>query len=377
MSLAASISTLSEFLLQAQTQHKVFDLGRGIRPISNQTFFEWENQLSPCAFPRQNHAWFCIAFWNKKLSEERFIWFIKLPLDENGLMISAALQQFLDIITQALGKELEHTQNSKAQLPENPYVFTPSQQQLADCNAHIKKSLGLETRNNTPALAYLHSPNAIQDPQAWAALSLQDIADFVIHPQPVYKTDQAFQLLIATNLNTYSAAVQNCLFASLESVEVGHILSQALVKFHRSAAEPNLAALCLRAMSYKPQSLSVDYIAELINTENITHTVEKSMCTDVIATCTIKENEKGVRKLDIETCVVIAGRYWRVLNNEKNLQAFMQNVALIDNSYTLFKGLYSDLVKIPEIRSAMLRFIRQTVRSNEVSKAIGALFAST
>ena len=63
MSNPASISTLSEFLLQAQTQYIVFDLGRGIRKIDNQTFFEWENQQTPCQFPRQDNAWFCITFW--------------------------------------------------------------------------------------------------------------------------------------------------------------------------------------------------------------------------------------------------------------------------------------------------------------------------
>ena len=112
---ASRINSLSEFLLQAHTQHLVFDMGRGLKPITNQLFFEWENQQSPCLYPRQDHAWFCIAFWNEKLSSERYIWFIKLPLDENGLMIQAARNQFLEIIIQALGKGLEHTQDENAQ----------------------------------------------------------------------------------------------------------------------------------------------------------------------------------------------------------------------------------------------------------------------
>ncbi|MFT6270751.1 MAG: hypothetical protein ACJAVV_003590 [Alphaproteobacteria bacterium] len=287
-------------------------------------------------------------------------------------MISASLQQFIDIIAQALGKELEHTKNSEAQLPENPYVFTPSQQQLADCNAHIKKQLKVESRNNEQAMAYLQAPNAIQDSQAWAALSLQDIADFVIHPHPFYKTDDAFQTLIAHNLHAYAPAVQNCLFASLESVEISQTLAQALVQFHKLASDPNLAALCLRAMSYKPQALSIEYITRLIEAGGGENVITKRD-----ANSAKNKHKKDAEPLNTETCVVIAGRYWQVLNNEQGLNAFMQNVVLIDSSYALFKGLYADLVKIPEIRNTLLRFIRQTERSNEVSKAIGALFAST
>lgn len=354
MSSRGSISTLSEFLLQAHTQHHVFDVGRGIRKVANQTFFDWENQVAPCAYPRQDHAWFCIVFWNDKLNAQRYIWFIKLPLDENGLIVSAALQQFLDIIVQALGKELEHTENSQAQLPQNPYVFTPSQQQLADCNAHIRKVLALPSKDNTAALNYLKAPNATCGQQVWEGLSLQDIADFVIHPALGATNTNSLQTLIATNMAAYPGPVLNCLFASLETVAINEVLARALVDFHRTAPEPNLAALCLRAMSHAPHPISLEYIKQLID-DNPNETT---------------------KTLDIETCVVIVGRYWQVLTQAQRLHNFMHKVTLIDPSHGLFKGLYADLVKIPETRSSMLSFIRQTERTPNVAEAIGALFAS-
>jgi hypothetical protein len=367
MASQSSISTLSEFLLQAQTQYKVFDLGRGIRNIDNQTFFEWENQQSPCAYPRQDHAWFCIVFWNERLNDEQYIWFIKLPLDENGLLISAALNQFLEIIVQALGQNLEHTQNSKAQLPENPFVFVPSQQQLADCNAHIRKVLNVKRSTNPKANAYLQAPSLVEDEQAWASLSLQDIADFVIHPNSDNTSSEHIQRLIAQNLSAYAKPVLNCLFASLESVEVNETLASALIKFHQSSPEPNLAALCIRAMSYKPHALCIDYLSQLIQAGARNNDTNQDL----------GANSNKTTGTDLETCVVIVGRYWSLLNNSENLASFMHNVALLDNSYNLFKGLYADLVKIPETRKTMLSFIRQADRSQEVSKAIGALFAAT
>lgn len=360
----ASISTLSEFLLQAQTQYLTFDLGRGIRQIDNQTFFEWENQQAPCGFPRLNHAWFCIVFWNEKLSDERYIWFIKLPVDENGLMISAALNQFLDIIIQALGKELEHAQNEQAQLPDNPFVFVPNQQQLADCNAHIKEALGIDTRDNSNASAYMQTPTLRVNKEEWASLSVQDIADFAIRDcKHNHERGNSFhekvsnQGVIAKNISSYAPPVLHCLFASLESIELETTLVEALITFHKSASEPNLAALCLRAMSCKPHDLCIDYLSQLINTNED------------------KKTDVGLPTLDLQSCVVIVGRYWRLLNNPSLLATFMHKVAILDPSFDLFTGLYADLVKVPDTRATMLGFIRDPERSNEVSTAIGVLFA--
>jgi hypothetical protein len=50
---------------------------------------------------------------------------------------------------------------------------------------------------------------------------------------------------------------------------------------------------------------------------------------------------------------------------------------MLDPSYGLFKGLYADLVKIPDTRNTMLSFIRKPERSPHVTRAIGALFSST
>ncbi len=347
MSKPSTISTLSEFLLQAQTQFIVFDLGRGIRPLNNQTFFDWENQQAPCAYPRQGHAWFCIVFWNEHLSEDRYIWFVKLPLDENGLLIQAARDQFLEIIVTALGKELEHRQNKQAQLPENPYVFVPSQQQLADCNAHIRRALSLKRRDIHRASAYLKAPTIQTNDQAWQALSLQDIADFIVYPD---SNEQAsVQACIAANLTCYPAPVQNALFASLESVSIEPALLQTLIAFHQAHVNSNatLAALCLRAMSYQPKSDAAQYLTQLI---------------------------EGEQPLDIETSVVIVGRYWFLLKQEDLLLRFLNKVALLDERFELFTALYTDLVKIPDTRAAVLSVIRSPKRTDIVSAAIGQLF---
>lgn len=336
-----AISTLSEFLLQAQTQYLVFDLGRGIRKIDNQVFFEWENQQQACAYPRQNHVWLCIVFWNEKLSEERYIWFVKLPLDERGLIMQASRDQFLEIIVQALGKELEHSQDKQAELPENPFVFTPSQQQLADCNALIR--LAMDNAKHTPknerTLQYLKAPTM----QDWQTLSVQDIADLVCF------ADKRIQALIAQQLQHYAVPVLSCLFASLENKVIEPSLNNALMAYHENTQDPTLASLCLRAMSFEPSDNCIEYINSIVISNN---------------------------KLSLDTCVVIAGRYWQLCTQERFLTEFMHKVAVIDETAEVFTSLYADLVKIPAIRPAMLAFIRNEKRSNAVANAIGQLFST-
>jgi hypothetical protein len=343
-SASSNINSLSEFLLQAHTQHMVFDLGRGLRKIDNQTFFEWENQQSPCLYPRQEQAWFCIVFWNEKISQERYIWFIKLPIDENGLLQQAARNQFLEIIVQALGKELEHRQDENAQLPENPYVFTPSQQQLADCNAHIKQHLGLLAHDlESSALRhYLQAPS-VQD---WQQLKLQDIANYVC------ASTEAEQTQIAQNLQLYPLPLLSSLLASFESVDLCKALIEAIIDLHKSSTEAHIKALCLRSLNYKPSHLCNDYLTQLILSEG---------------------------ELDIETLVVISGRFWYLLEETKHLLAYLEKVIAIDNpqeSYRLFKAIYADLVRLPDIRSQVLGLLRNTERSKRVSAAIGSLFTA-
>ena len=54
----SSIDTISEFLLHAGTDYRVFDMARGIRPLDSQSFLEIENGTVPAPYPRQQHIWF-------------------------------------------------------------------------------------------------------------------------------------------------------------------------------------------------------------------------------------------------------------------------------------------------------------------------------
>ena len=171
----SQINTISEFLLQAGTEYRVFDMARGIRPLESQLFLEIESATLPAPYPRQQNAWFGILFFNKQMSHERYIWFLKLPLDEQGLVIGAARQQFLQILVEALGQTLDKQNNPNNQLPENPFTFVPNQQQLADFNSIGRVELDIPLSEHFDLVKqYLTNPERLD----WRTVRLQGIADF-------------------------------------------------------------------------------------------------------------------------------------------------------------------------------------------------------
>jgi hypothetical protein len=124
---ANSINSISEFLLHAGTEYIVFDMGRRLTALDNQAFLDIENGSTVAPFPRQQHAWFGIVFWNKNSSNQHYIWFIKLPLDEQGLVVAASRNHFLQIIVDALGQSISDDSEAANTLPDNPYSFVPAQ----------------------------------------------------------------------------------------------------------------------------------------------------------------------------------------------------------------------------------------------------------
>ena len=211
----------------------------------------------------------------------------------------------------------------------------------------------------------MQAPTLQQNENAWAEFSLQNISDIIINPhesilKDTTETESAdkklvqacnaqrkCQEVIAGNIDLYPAPLLNCVFASLETIEISDLLSSKLIAFHKTLNDNNTAALCLRAFSYCPNHEAISYIKQLIINEH---------------------------KLDLEACVIISGRYWRIFENESTLHAFMHKLAALDEDFVLFRSVYTDLVRIPSIRQYMLQFIRSTNRSELTSKAIGSLF---
>lgn len=316
----SNFSTLSEFLLDAGTQYHVFDLGRGIREIDTQQFLDIEQNKRPYPFPRQGSAWIGVIYWNKQFSTQHYIWFIKLPVDERGLLQQAARNHFISIIVDALGENLEGRAD-QTEIPQHPYHFEPNWQQMASFNAISRLCTDTFTDQHYPLMQnYVHAPSVID----WQILSIQSIADYCAW----LSTGQNPAILLQ-HFNSLHPQVIQTFCACIENHALNPALTDLLLDWCRTYKDnSHNLALGLRALAQAPKS---DALHAMI--------------------LSILENTK-----DESVLTIIAARHWLYLNDISSLALFLERCLSV--SQTLFEGLYLDLVRLPDIRASILTLAR-------------------
>lgn len=341
------ITTISEFLLQAGTEYRVFDMGRAIRKVSTQAFLDYENAMTPAPFPRAQHAWFGLLFWNKNMSSQHYIWFIKLPLDEQGLIMPTARNHYLQLIVDALGKQLEHAESKNGQLPDNPYSFVPNQQQLADFNSISRRYLKLGASDYYHvANTYIRQPNVMD----WRQVPLQGLTDIASQFDK-----EATQTLLCEQFSLLAQPVQFSLLVSLENQPVGIRFAEVVSAWmDASPAEPLVWQHGLRALTQSPcKGLVEQKLRQLFESE---------------------------LAANADLLTVIAGRLWQYFSVSAILRQFFQAVAELDmknpdQTSTLFAPVYRDLVQIPALRESLLNMLRWPDKSPELTLCVGKLFS--
>ncbi|GAA6184127.1 DUF3549 family protein [Aliiglaciecola sp. NS0011-25] len=337
------ISSISEFLLHAGTDYRVFDMGRTIREIPSQQFLEQENgQIKP-AYARAQHAWFGIVFWDKTRSEQQYIWFVKLPTDENGLIVSACRNHFLQIIVDALGAELENADKKNGQLPDNPYSFIPNQNQIADFNSKSRGVLSLgKSQYFEAAKAYISSPMVID----WQSIALQGLADLVadIDSPEIHSN-------ICRHFSHFPEQVQYQLLISMENYPLPDTCVLTILSWMKQHSEDEIKwQHGLRALS------------QTTNLNQVAATIDKVLESEMA-------NSHNI-------LVIISGRLWHYLNNQNQLLSFFEKVAEADPNFDLFMGIFQDLVQLPELREQVLQMLRNPNKSETLSIAVGHLFSA-
>ena len=343
------IETLSEFLLQAGTQYRIFDLGRRIQKLNTDDFASFEKAMQPYPYPLQQHAFVGILFWNKQASEQHYIWFLKLPLDEQGLLNQAARNQFLELVVTALGNQLDQQPSKEQQsaLDHNPLIFKPSEQKLAYFNSLVKASMKLPPSDYLQDVVDYLSPRA--DVTQWQHLGLQGLADLVA------RLDQGeYSQVLAEQLPSLPAEPFCALAAFLENAKVPSAIARVLLTRLDAALADNdkkLALHCLRALS------------------NAQGEGFRSQALDVVL-------DSGIAG-ELDTLAIIAGRCWRELAEPARLGRYLEIIAAEQQDVAVFHQLYADLVAIPLLRPHMLAALRNPERSPALAKAIAGLFSGT
>ncbi|RUO34659.1 DUF3549 family protein [Aliidiomarina soli] len=347
MTQANSVDTLTEFLTIGDTHYYIFDLGRLVQQIANTEFALIEAGQQPYPTPLQQHAWLGIVFWHKNNAQSPYIWFAKFPLDERGLISHGARQHYLQIIVEALGRDITAPTSAEQDeiLKQNPYIFTPAEDKRAAF--HAKVSYLLEQ----PASIYFEDAEAFilgkSQPADWQQLGLQGLHDVAVrlNQQPKLAT------AIHQHFDSWPAPFQKVLCETLEQhplpSSLQHNLTARLQQQRGEAALPQHISL-LRALSSSVQSGS-----------RITSELQRAIRALLDTSC------------EPDLLVILAARLWPLLEDDGIRTAYLNQLATQPD---LFPHLFADLVALPALRPHLLLLLHSPDQQSEaLQSAITAM----
>ncbi|TRX56390.1 DUF3549 family protein [Thalassomonas sp. M1454] len=337
------VSTISELLKLSDSSYRIFDMGRKVSKISKQDFEKVEQAMQPYPYPVQGHAELAIIFWQKKATTP-FIWFVKFPLDERGLLNQAARNHFIAIILEALGGDLSQDPSEKQEelLKANPYNFTPAQYKLASMNSIIKRDLKQAASQYYEHCQLYFSGKLGFD--NWQGVAVQGICDFAAR----IGEDKNEQYLIAA-LPHLPEQVFAPLCSALENQTLSINTINAFIELTKSTElTPARLTNILRALS-----------------ANAAHQNVQALILGIL---------NDYEAIDLNILVTISARAWLAITEIESLLLYLET--LVSNvEQDIFVAIFQDLVALPAVRPALLQSIRTPERSPALSNAIGLLFS--
>lgn len=340
-----TISSISELLTLSSSQFRIYDVGRKIDKISKESFNKIELNQIPYPYPTQAHACLAIVFWQKD-STQPYLWFVKIPLDERGLLNQGARNHYIAIIVEALGKDITETPSEKQEelLKNNPYHFTPAQYKLAALNSMINVELKREMSEHSNLFTQYMSGSLGWD--NWQNIGVQGINDFAAKINDADKAEnftQALSYLPEQVLNPLCVALEN------QPLPLSVIQTIINVLSNNTLSEEAKNNLLRSLASTSNHPLVVEYIDSLLQQQ-------ESPTTNAL--------------------ILFSGRLWSALNNTTTLLSFFEALAK-QNDSALFIEIFKDLVAIPTIRPKVFEVMRSPQRSETLSLAIGHIFQTT
>lgn len=343
------ITTLTEFFQESGAKYRIFDMGRRVTKLSPDEFSYFERAETPYPYPFQQAALFGVVFWDPSATDKHYVWFLKFPLDEQGLLLQAARDEFLVMLLDRVGECMlaaEDGKNIEGALKDSPYTFTPREDKMAVFNAQATKSLAKEpSQYYADALAYFTGQ---KDINAWQLLGFQGVADVAIRLESHEEI-----LALANMLPLLPEQPFTALSQCLESVKLGTDLIEVLAQrlnVELQENEPNIAQVCacLRAVSNSPAKGLVDQMVMQV----LLHQCSKN----------------------IEILAIISGRIWRILEQEDMCQLFTEQLANNDAGQSGFSQLLLDVMFVPRMRQHIMQALHSPQRSSMLSQAVEGMF---
>lgn len=340
------ITTLTGFFERSGAGVLLFHMGRRVTACPRDTLATLESLEAPWPEPWQAQARLGIVFQLGDMPEPA-IWFLALPLDEQGYLSPGQRDAFLQRLLETLGRNAQSLDSGKSEeiehlMQDNPLAFTPSTHFLAMLNAQATHQLELAASQHLELVeAYFSQQMSID----WQALGLQGIADFTVRMD----SRQVQQLINV--LPDMPAELLHALAYCLEHLALDEGLVNALIaRGEQSAQAGDIESLCacVRAVGSTPSELAARWYSGLLE--------------DTAAS-------------GPDTLAAIAGRGWIHLEDGQRLPLFLERLA--EDPRTDFGAVIRDLALIPRLRLPVIMFLKEAPKGSILQQRLAALAPHT
>lgn len=335
------IFSLSEFFVRTGAQARFYTMGRQVAPCAADTLRAFERGELAWPRPWLGRAQLACVF---SLGNEPLIWFLSLPLDEQGMIDPAPRDAFLQRLLETLGRTAQQlnaadTLRVDNLMQDNPLAFTPDLTQRAMLHARASADLNLPASEHLELAESYFSGQL--EAQQWQALGLQGLADFAVR----HDRDQAESL--AKHLTRLPVDVLRPLCHCLEHVTPSATLTEGLIACGEAAASQGdieTFCACVRAVGQGERERVGAWYDALLN--------DGAACgPDLLA--------------------AIAARGWAQLEDAERLPRFIE--ALAADERTGFATVVRDLALIPRLRLPLLLSLRQASPDSATGRRLAEL----
>lgn len=347
MSQTDHLSLLPDLLEQSGSAYHIYDCGRRLEAITEADFQSICAQQQAHPYPFQNHAWLAIEFWDaKQAAAEHFLWFLKLPLDERGLISLAAQQAFVASVLTLLGQQITGALDAQQEqeLQQSPYLFTPTETQRAALYAQLSAR-----HQQAPSIHFELAQEQLRsaEPELWHNIGLQGLHDVAAR----LSQDPLTCTAIANHFTHYPPALQKALAEALEHQRLPSALAEAFTQDLIALAAPELHSAehvyrlrALASQSKQPATAGlIDHILQHPNADQL---------------------------------VLIGLRFWSTLidqtasqqPDQSRLYRYVHALAQLQQQ-PLFSALIADLLRLPGIRPYLLMLLQRNDLPTEVQSA--------
>ena len=335
-----SLQTLTDLFKEVGGQYRVFDMGCRLSKLSVSQFTDFETCKKPYPLPWLKHAWIGILLWQNQQQEAApTIWFLKFPLDEQGFMIQASRDEFLNQLLDTIGTNMLDKEESAAladKLQHSNLAFTPDQDRMAAFNAQARSLLKQPASEfYQPARDYLLGEDLST---GWEALGVQGFADLAQRMED----NAELAKLIAEKVAHMPAPVLTAVAVQCENSQLPYQVSEAFLQCGQASTDVGEQVICLRAISQASNAQArCDWLLQML---------------------------AAGQEVSVELLAAVASKCQADLRETAVLSAFVEACAADQG---VFNGLVGELMYQQDLRQAILALVRSPERSERLAQAFG------